>query len=61
MLDEGVKESPNSMWRATDLYKRETVFADLALRLVSCVVSEADAERHFLIQKTLQAFTEPNW
>jgi hypothetical protein len=58
VLDQSAKESVNSLWRVSHRYERWIAFADLALRLVSCGLSEADAERVLSMQKTSQVFME---
>jgi hypothetical protein len=56
--DEPAHESANSLWRTAPRYEMWTSFANLALRLVSSGVSEADTERTFSMQKTWPAFME---
>jgi hypothetical protein len=46
-------DSPNEMWRVAHRYKQWSVFADLALRFVSCGTSEADAERILSMQRNI--------
>jgi hypothetical protein len=43
----------NSMWRAAHRHAKWMALADVALRLVSCVTSESDAERILSLQKNL--------
>jgi hypothetical protein len=52
-LDEAAQGSVNSLWRIAHRYEKWTSFADLALRLVSSGVSEADAERILSMQKNI--------
>jgi hypothetical protein len=58
VLDQSARELVNSLWCVTHRYDGWTVFADLALRLVSCRVSVVDAERVLSMQKILQVLME---
>jgi hypothetical protein len=51
VLDESAKKSANSEWRDAHGNEIWTMFAGLALHLVSCGVSESDAE-HVLFMQT---------
>jgi hypothetical protein len=51
--DEGGKESTNPTWRVAHRYAKWTRFADLALRLISFRMSEADAERVLSMQTNI--------
>jgi hypothetical protein len=53
VLDEGAKELANFMWCIAHPDERLTGFADLALHVVSCGVSEADAEGVLSMHKTI--------
>lgn len=53
VLDPSARESVNSMWRIAHRYEKWSTFADLALRLISCGTSEADAERVLSMQKNI--------
>jgi hypothetical protein len=50
VLDQSARESVNSLWRVVYRYEEWTAFADLALHLDSCWVSEADAQRVLSMQ-----------
>jgi hypothetical protein len=53
VLDQSARESANFMLRIAHRYERWSNFTDLALRLISFGVSEADAERVLSIQKNI--------
>jgi hypothetical protein len=53
VLDQAAHESVNCLWRIAHRYQMWAPFADLALRLISCGVSEADAERLLSLQRNI--------